>query len=63
MDRYGLYTNNNSAVRALQIDFTNGNTMKGIEIPAGVTNGIALIHNTGAAGGAGLAFTMEFTEE
>lgn len=48
---------------ALQIDFTNGNTMKGIEIPAGVTNGIALIHNTGAAGGAGLAFTMEFTEE
>lgn len=52
-----------SNVAPLVIDFTNGNTTKGIEIPPGVTNGIALLHNTGAAGGANLAYTLEFTEE
>jgi hypothetical protein len=45
------------------IDFTDGGTMKGIEIQPGTANGVYLSAVNGAAGAANVSMNIEFTEE
>ena len=52
-----------SSIAPLVIDFTNNNTIKGLEVPAGITNGLALVMTNGATGATDLSYSIEFTEE
>ncbi len=51
------------AFTPIVIDFTNGGQTRGLEVSPGVANGLALRAINGAAGAAGFAFTLDFTEE